>query len=300
MSIFTEVWSKEIKEQLFPTNTFIGQCVREDELVSNKRVHHAEAGELPEVTIGAITLPATITKREDIDLSYEVVPFRTKPTRIENIEEIEVNYNLRQSVINGHTRQLNRKMMDYFPYLWAPNVAANILDTSGANRQASGPGVTGERKAFTKNDILEIKTQMDATDIPMEGRFILLTPQMLADLLRDPQLLSSDYIQTPNLVTGSVGRIFGFEIYMRSFVGRYAAGSTDPKAIGAANAADDNAFALAWQRDQVRAALGTTKIFYNDDEPTLYGSVFSTESRAGGNRGFENWDGVYAIREKAA
>lgn len=297
--IFTEVWAADIADQLFPTNSFITRSVDESALVNNQIVHHAEAGALPEVTIGAISLPAPITKRTDVDLSYNVVPFRSMPTRIERIEEIETSYALRQSVLSGHTRQLNRKMMDYFPYIWAPNIASNILETTGDARVASGAGQTGQRKAFGKKDILEIKTQMDASDVPMEGRCVLLTPRMLQDLLSDPQLLSKDYVDTPNLMTGSVGRIFGFEIYMRSFVGRYGATGTQAKSVGAANSPDDRSFALLWQEDHVCRALGTVMPFYDENNPTLFGSVFSSESRAGGNRKYTNYDGVYTVVEAA-
>lgn len=300
MAIFTEIWAADIKEKLFPSNTFLGQCIREDVLVKNNRVHHSESGDLPEVTIGQTLLPAAITKRTDIDLSYDVLPFRSKPERIERVEEIETNYSIRQLTLRNHVNQINRKMADFFPYAWAPNITANIKETTGNARIGSAPGATGQRKALKKEDILEVKLQMDSNDVPLVNRFILMPPQMLTDLLKDPQVLSKDYVETPNLVTGSVGRLYGFEIYVRSLVGRYGADSTDAKAVDATNEATDEAFALVWQKEQVRAALGDIKIFANENEPTLYGSYFSTESRAGGNRSFTDFTGVYSIREVTA
>jgi hypothetical protein len=50
----------------------------------------------------------------------------------------------------------------------------------------------------------------------------------------------------------------------------------------------------------VRRALGAIKVYANENDPTLYGSAFSTMARAGGRKAYSDETGVVAIVEAAA
>jgi len=297
MAIQKEIWVAEIAANLFKDNTFLRRSRNDDAFVEGKVVHLPQSGALPAVVRDRSSFPATITERTDTEVTYNLHSFSSDPTLIRDMDEIEVSYEKRQNVLDEHIGTLTDSIATYMAYAWAPNVAANIVRTTGAARPASAPGATGNRKKLTKADILSAKILMDKMDVPQSGRYLLLNAEMLGDLLEDTTLLSRDFVQTPNLELGTIGRLLGFEVYVRSHVGRYAAGSNTPKDPDAANAATDEAFALAWHERFVRAARGEIKVFADEDVPQYYGSIFSAEVRAGGTAWYTDKRGVVAIIE---
>ena len=78
---------------------------------------------------------------------------------------------------------------------------------------------------------------------------------------------------------GIVGRLYGFDFYMRSTVFRVvAAGTSMPSSAGAT----DSAAGLAWQEDCVSRAMGNHELFENEKDALYYGDVMSALVRAGG------------------
>lgn len=298
MAIQTEIWVRDIAEKLMPDNTFLRRSRNDDAYVNNLTVHRPQSGALPVVERNRTVLPAAIAQRTDTVNDYNMVEFTSTPTLIRNIEEVEVSYAKRQSVLRDHTRTMSRDIASWMATVWAPAGNAGLLvPTSGAARAATAPGATGTRKATTVADIRNIRRLFDKQDIPMEGRFLLLSADMYADLLADPQLTNRDYMPGYDQATGSVGKLLNFTIYVRSSVGRYATGSTTAKDILAAPAATDNSFSLAWHEDCVAAALGETLVFDDQNNPVYYGSIFSTLSRAGGQKYYSSQEGVMALVE---
>lgn len=300
MAIQTEIWATDLAANLFRNNSFLRRSRNDDAFVENKTVHLPQSGSKPGVERNRASRPASIGERTDTVVDYDLHEFTSDPTLITDLDAIEVSYDKRSSVLNDHSLTLNDSIADYVAYVWAPSQAGNIVATTGTTtRPGSAPGATGNRKILIKDDVLKIKAAFDGADIPMDGRFLLLNAQMYADLLSDKDLLNRDFMLTPNLETGSVGRIYGFEVYVRSLVGRYATASTTPKDPTAANATTDNAYALAWQQNFVRAAMGAVKVYADEDKPEYYGSVFSAMVRAGGSKAYSNQRGIMALVEAA-
>lgn len=297
MALQTEVWLSDIQPNLFPNDSFISKAKDDSPFVSNKIVHLPQAGQVPTVQRNLTTLPAAITERVDSEATYTLQDFKALPYLVTDLDETEVSYAKRTSITYEMVAQINRKMADYLAFAWATNVAGQIIPTTGAVRTTNAPGGTGTRKSFTKSEVLAIKRIFDAQEIPQTDRFLLLDAGMYNDLLMDTQLLSRDFVSNPNLEMGTVGKLFGFDIYVRSSVGRYATGNAAPKDPDAANAATDNAFSLAWHSNFVRRALGAVKVFADENKPEYYGSIFSAEARAGGRQSYSNHRGVCSIVE---
>lgn len=299
MALQTEIWIAELAKNIFKNNSFLRRSKNDDSFVENKVVHLPQSGAVPNTKRNRVILPAPIVQRTDVDETYNMVEFTSDPTLITDIDSIEVSYDKRRNVLEEHEMTLNDEIADYVPYQWAPTVAAQVVPTSGSDRPAIAPGATGTRKKFTKADILKAKAILDRQNIPNEGRYLLLSSDMYNDLLTDSELLSREFMATPNLENGTVGKIFGFDIYIRSLVGRYATGNTVVKDPVAADAATDNAYGLAWHSSFVRAALGSIKVYADEDKPEYYGSIFSTMARAGAHKSYTNQRGVVAIAEIA-
>ena len=120
---------------------------------------------------------------------------------------------------------------------------------------------------------------------------------MLNDLLDDPKLTSRDYADSPNLVTGSIGRILGLDIYTRSSVLAFDSAGT-AKSPFAAAAATDNASALLWHPDFVRFAYSGVKVYMQLDVPVAYGSQFSAMAMTGASKVYANGRGMVNIVEQ--
>ena len=109
---------------------------------------------------------------------------------------------------------------------------------------------------------------------------------MLLDAVMYNQLLSSlseseaaAFNASVDAQRGIVGKLYGFDFYMRSTVFRVVAAGTS---MASSTAATDSAAGLAWQEDCVSRALGNHELFENEKDALFYGDVMSALVRAGG------------------
>ena len=299
------VFSKTLEEQLFPKNAFYKQAVDTTAFVvkegNGEKVVKGVAGTNPAASKNRTSLPATISKRTDDSDEYPLDEFTTDPTLIGHTEELIVRYDKRASVLRNHSNVLNTLVASEMAYKWLPSLATNIVRSSGATTRTTNlPSGTGTRKRITKADLiaaLEILNRMDAAD---EGRNILITAEMLSDMLLIDDFVHADKVgKMSALVTGSIGQVLGMNVWVRSSTGVYTNDGTPvKKAVGAAGAARDNAAALVWCASMVEFAEGSTKAFIGEDRPEYYGSIFSFLTRAGG-KARKDQKGVVAIVEAA-
>lgn len=304
MAIQKEIWAADIAENLFPNNEFIAQAVNDDMWVDNKKVHRPNAGVPPEVVKNRTSLPATAVQRVDTDNEYSLDEFTSTPTVIQDIEEIEVNYAKRTSVLANHSQELNKQIANHIAFRWAPSAASAILRTTGDARVANVVGATGNRKMLLIDDILKAKALMDDMDVPADNRNMLLPAHMYNDLLQKQwaNLLSLDKAGKAKLDSGEVLALFGFRIWTRGKknILSYTNASTpvvrDP---GASALTTANAAALIWHPTYVSKAKGAVKVYSDEDKPEWYGSIFSAMVRAGGQKIFSDGTGVIAIVEDA-
>lgn len=301
MGISKEIWARDIADKLFPVNAFTALGINDSAFVDNTTVHLPQSGANPAIERNRSVLPATITQRTDTTVTYDLDEFTSDPTLITDIDAIEVSYDKRQSVLRNHVNQLNAKMADWIAYWWAATQAANIVRTTGDSRAAFVSGATGNRKEVKIDDLINAKRVLDNMDVPREGRVLVIPAEMYNDLLKEAKVLSAEYNQMGRLPDGIVNRLFGFDIFVRSSVVSYTnAGTPALREPGAVALTTANAGILAFHRDFVRRALGTVKVYADEDKPEFYGSVFSTMARAGARKAYSDETGVVAIVEAAA
>ena len=72
MALNKEVWLNTIVENFFPDNSFASKSVDDSAFVDNKTVHVPNAGTPSGVVINRTTLPATVSRRTDYDLDYDI------------------------------------------------------------------------------------------------------------------------------------------------------------------------------------------------------------------------------------
>jgi hypothetical protein len=297
MALDPEIWKPWIVEQLFMNNDFLNYARNADDMVLNgKVVHIPNAGTGSAVAKNRSQLPATVVRRTDIDVTYALDEYTSDPRLIENAASI-LSYNKMVSAMGQDMNILKEYVASGLLYSWIPD-ASHVISTTGAATPTHLSGTTGNRKKLQLEDLEEAMAVMDDEDIPLDGRYALLSGRMHKQLVA--QLSTSDYkdfSRTYDPAKGIVGELFGFKLMKRSKVLRATTGGTFRDPASATVAATDVDNVMCWHKDFVERAMGTVTIFERLKDPLYYGDVYSMLIRMGGRKIREDNKGVIAIQQ---
>jgi hypothetical protein len=282
MALQTEIWVNDIQENLFQQSLFVPMSTSHDGFIANKTVHIPQAGANPATAVNRSSLPATITQRTDVDLTYNLDQYSTDPILITDLDELQISYDKRNSVMGQHIMTLSETVGNFVANKWATSTAGRIVRTSGAaSATALAPSATGTRKAVALQDIANLSARLDKDNVARTGRKLLMPVDMFWQLFTISEIVRASYngFQVNALATGVVAQLFGFDIMIRPSVVVYDATPT-LKAVGAAGAATDNLGCVAWHTDYVAKALGQIKVFSDSGDngagkPEYYGIILS-------------------------
>lgn len=304
MAVQKEIWENDIIESLWADNAFLNYAVNVDNYVlAGKVVHIPQAGSAPGVKTNRTTLPATVTKRTDTDVTYAIDEITSDPVLIPNADTVELSYDKRTSVTAETRAAINDAAALTMLRNWAPTLATAILRTSGTTAvPAHTNGATGNRKAFTLADLKKAQKLMNKDNVPSEGRYAMLDAEMYDQITNEMTANQNrDFLAAYDEKSGVMGKLYGFNILMRSETIRYTNDATPaPKLFSDADAATDNAAAICWQRTMVERALGEVKFFEDMGNPTYYGDIYSSLVRIGGRKRRADGKGVVAIVQDAS
>jgi hypothetical protein len=107
--------------------------------------------------------------------------------------------------------------------------------------------------AMDIDDLLTLKQKLDEQEVPADGRFILVAPSVLSQLLRDSEVSSADFNSVKTLVRGEINTYLGFTFITSNRLPTVA--STDK-------------YGFAWHKDSMGVAVGMpikTNISIRDD-----------------------------------
>ncbi len=277
----TEDWVTDIEDILFETdNSFITMSRSHDEFVKNKVVHIPQAGSLAGVTKNRQIFPATVEQRTDVTNDYTLEDYSVDPALVEDIEEIQNSYSKRDSIMFDHKSKLKEEIALNTMFDWSVDGGSdNIVRTTGSSITGNAPvGAVGTRKAFTLADLINLSANLDLQLIPDDGRRVLLLPTRLYnDLFRDPELTTIDTMNKKSLPTGVHAGIMGFNIIKRSFVVNYDATAANKNPIGGAVSATDQSGGIAYHPDFVTKALGSIKVYFEENSPIYFGDILSSQ-----------------------
>lgn len=319
MGVTPEIWTDFIVENLFKNNEFLLESIDESQYVlQGKVVHVPQAGAPSKVKRNRTQLPATITRRTDVDVTYALDEFTTDPRFIPDADKVELSYDKMQSCMGEDMSYLRQVVADAMLYNWRPKYFIKATATKDAKYLIHGTGV---RTGVCVEDFVKAKEVFNKWGIPTEGRYVALNAEMYAQICNDVRLNANDNLMTAvyNPTTGRLEKLEGFVIIDRATV-LLASNSTLSQVTGqqyfkytstdltytpedyedietgdknAANTAC--AIGLFWQKDMVRRALGETKMFENTGDPTYYGDVYSFLKRMGGRKSRGDAKGVLGI-----
>lgn len=299
MALEKEIWKTDIVGGLYKGNEFLLKSKDESgNVLSGRVVHLPQAGSASGIVKNRTTLPATVNRRSDTEVTYVLDEYTSNPILIPNIDTVQLSYDKRQSVLEEDISTLRQVTADWMLRIWAPALAAQMLRTTGAATAGKAAGATGNRKGFTKEDLRNARLKLNKQNIPKEGRVALIPSDMMDFLLSDPDLLKRDSSLELDLKGGVVSRLYGFDLMERSTVQNYAeAGTPTPKDPDAATAATDQAAAICWHPMAVERALGTIDMFERLGDPTFYGDIYSLLIMMGGRQRRGDGAGIIGIIE---
>lgn len=304
MALQQEVWAKDIQDNFYQNNEFLQKSTDHSMWVNFKTVHIPQAGGASTVEKNRAVLPASIGSRTDTELTYNLSEYSIDPIVLTNLEEIQISYNKRASVLFNIMEALKYTVATQTLYSWAPSGASRIVATTGSAITTNLPHstATGSRKSITILDLTKAKQILDADNVPQTGRCLLIPSYMYnMDLLNITGVNAAYSFGQPVLPSGVVARIMGFDIYIRPEVLVYDnTGTPVIKAINGdgsltAAAATDQGAAIAYHPSFVATAMGAIKMFYNENDPTYYGSVLSGLLMHGATKMRTDQKGVVAI-----
>ena len=302
--VLTSIFTRDLQKVLFPDNSFYKRTKKLNTDADAPGTAAAsyqipQEQQMPEGVVDPAIFPLEV---EELEGGNEIVTLNllaTKPTRLGDKELLEVSYDKRASVLSLHSAVLDQM---------AANVALNrmsqvasnaIVLTSGAAAAAALPGLSGNRKAVTKSDIIKACEILDRTD--MKGkRYGLVGATQHSELLQIEHFV--DYEKTGNqsaLLRGAIGSVMGVEWYKRSTAAMFT-GAGAAKAAGAAAATDDNEGMLLWIEDAIGRVEGTVQVYINEAQAQYLGSLMNNAVRFGMKLLRTDKKGVVAIRQSAA
>jgi hypothetical protein len=311
MAIQKEIWQQDIQEQIFKDNTFLRKSFNADMyVVQGKIVHIPQSGGAGSTVKNRTSLPATVRKRSDTDITYALDAYTTDPVLIPNAENYELSYDKRNSVLGEDKAKLNETIAEEVLYDWVNSPlqssslpAGAIFKTTGATNIATAPSATGNRKKATLSDLQRMKTYFKTINRWIEGQmYALLTPQMEADLFPAGDIVTATYmanVSQKEREEGVIAKVQGFNIMTRSNV-LVTNASFAIKAPGAAGAVGDNEASLFWYKDAVELALGTVTAFENLSDPQYYGDLYSFEVRMGARARRTGYEGIALLTQDTA
>lgn len=304
MALQREIWIQDIQENLFANNTFLKTVgLDHSAYVSFKTVHVPQAGSNPSVTKNRNSYPASINQRTDADLTYDLSEFTAEPILITDIENLQISYNKRQSVLKQNIDKLSNVIANNTLYAWAASGSSRIVRTTGsASSTALAPSATSTRLALTLADLRSAAAKLDKDDVdPNDPRYCILPSDMYWQLLSDDAVRKALEFGKPTQISGELPMVAGIYLIKRSSVVVYDNTATPViKTIGdegtpSSPTTTDNLGALVISSSYVSKALGDIKVFADEDKPEYYGSIFSSLVMQGAAKLRTNQEGVVAI-----
>ena len=234
MALIKEIWVSDVQEALNRNADFLPYSVDHSAYIAFGTVHVPQSGSNPTVVKNPATFPLSINERTDTDRTYSLNQFALEPVLITNLDELQISYDKRQSVLGQQITTLTQRIGDEVAISWSATGASNIVGTTGSAVATSlAPGATGTRKAVTLADIAALANKLDKDNVARQNRKLLMSTDMFWELFAISDVIRASYNgfqNQPNvLANGIVAMLYGFEIMMRPVVSVYANSTTVPK-----------------------------------------------------------------------
>lgn len=259
-----EVWVAGIKENPIPNTSFVSASVDMSEHVEHNKIHLAEAGIEPSVHedyFAGNENPLPVASIQDIPNEVVLKTYSTEQTRHRDLQEIELQYNKKESVINRHRNSLGKNIGKRAAYSWTTdkNDAFNKLINLGANDSIIDAII--DMEAFFAD--------LDKT----EGLNLCLNAEHRARIRKEDYKLYKDMMANP------LETFLGFRIWQYSQTPLFD-NTGVKKPYGAVKAATDKRSSFLWVSDEVFRCFGDVEIYETLRDSGLQADTLSFAQRA--------------------
>jgi len=317
-----EIWVDYIIGNLFKNNEFLLNSIDESQyVIGGSCVHIPQAGASSKVERNRKKLPAQLTRRKDVDVTYPLDEFTTDPRFIPNIDKAELSYDKMDSCMTEDMAYLQQFLAEAMIYNWRPTFY--IKTTGDATSAHIG---TGNRKAVKLDDFIKAKSVFNKWNIPKGDRYCVLDTEMYGQLCQELKTTTNrDFSALYDGSTGELKKLEGFEITERSTAlnarnntltavanTKYSKWTNDTDLvyypedfmdIESDDAVADTtacAIGLFWSKTCVARAMGVTQMFDDKGNPQYYGDIYSFLQRAGGRTRRGDGKGVLGLIQDTA
>jgi len=296
------LFTSDLQEALHPNNEFFVQSMVDGGVdINAATVQIPQQGGAATVVTNPISFPLEIELRVDDVKEYVVDHFATLPTLVQNVNQSVLNYDKLSSVIRDQSASLLDSIAETAAFAWSATTDALIVRTTGADGVDNGPpDSTGNRRTLSKVDFINLGVIRKRSKTGTGDWMCLIEPQLEAELLNIEEFVSLEKIGRADLVEGSIGRILGFQIFVRAEAQVYDNSATPvPNPVGAVVGSADNLAAIAWNPALVRRAQSPVNVLTDVNSPTLLGTVANAELRFGASTSRTDLAGIAAIVQSA-
>lgn len=263
-----EIWVNQLMENFYPDSSFLKYARDFSALVDYNAINMAEAGADPKVLVNNTTYPIKITQRVDKPLRIELDKFETENTLVRRPEAIEYSYDQLESVLMGHRNTLRAKTAMKAAHAYAPQEDSTYTPVI----QTTGAAVSG-RKRLQIDDILLLKERYDNAMIPLEGRYLVLNPSHVTDLiLFDAKNLGN----LTDLQNEKPKRFAGFNILQTASTPKY---NSSLQKIAFDGEEEGNFCSFSFHSDEVMKADGDVFMYARENDPAERGTIVGFDKR---------------------
>lgn len=324
MAVTPEIWTDYIIGNLFKNNEFLLESVDESQyVIGGTVVHIPQAGAASGVQRNRTSLPASVTRRRDIDITYALDEFTTDPRFIPNADKVELSYDKMESCMYEDMANLHEVVAEAMLYNWRPTYFIKASGNDSSNNTIHG---SGSRTGVSIADFAKAKVIFNKWNLPKADRYVILNSEMYEQLCSEVRNASNDVLGAVyDNVTGRLRALEGFTILERSTT-LMASNSTLSQVIGTqyfkwtsgndltysvedyiniengskAAGTTDCCYGIFWHKSCVARALGNTVMYTNEGDPTYYGDIYSFLQRLGGRARRADGKGVLGLIQECS
>lgn len=260
--VLTEVWTGELIKALrgYLDASWLVGVPDQSSIVNNDVIHMVDVGADPSVLINNTTYPIDIQELSDGDKTFSLDKFQTKVVPVTDDELYALSYDKMARVKESCANALNDAKYYKAAHALCPtkNTATTpVLVTTGA------VDATTKRIKLCVQDVINLKRALDQMGVPSTQRRLVLCPDHVNDLLEADQAFKEMY--NINRADGTVGKLFGFEIYESNYNPTYST-TGQKNAVGATAKTGEFQASFAFYLPRVFKATGSTKMYYSPAE----------------------------------
>lgn len=260
-----EIWLPDVKEDFYPDSSFLREATDMSSFVENDAINLAEAGVDPTVLVNNNVYPIPETDAADTPLRHVLDTYDTTSSVVRNAIAVELSYDQRTLYTSKHKKALLQKFGIDGAYAYAPtqNATLNpVLDDTAGNANE------------ILDRIIDLQTQYNTIDAPLDGRILVLDPNHAAIIAKEDKKLYKSFEAEPGKM------LFGFKTYMFSRNPIYIKATGVKAAKGTAFVDATHArSSFTYLKSEVMKAQGTMKLFSTLNSPSHKGDVFNFQMR---------------------